>query len=253
MEKKFLKITIITILLICVCATIVNAYSFTATMTPSSTTVAESKEFSVQIKVSNLDVGNNGINSLSGYFKYDESVFETINESSIEGLNHWAYTYNSENGKITLTKTTFVKEEEAVFQVTLKTKAGTSGKEGTINFNNIMASNSAQEISASDISITIVVGEEDANVANTTTANATGNAISISINPANNTVNNTVENTTNNTTNNSVVSSYVNNSSSNSDIPYTGVEDTIVYIIGAVIALAVIFYIKFEKINKDMK
>ena len=78
MEKNLLKIAIITILLICVCATIVNAYSFTATMTPSNTTVAESKEFTVKVKVSNLDVGSNGINKLTGYFKYDTSVFETI-------------------------------------------------------------------------------------------------------------------------------------------------------------------------------
>ena len=61
MKKKFLKITIVVLMLIWTCSTIVNALSFTATITPSSTTVAESTEFTVSIKVSNLDVGQNDI------------------------------------------------------------------------------------------------------------------------------------------------------------------------------------------------
>ncbi len=255
MEKKFLKIAIITMLLVLVWATIVNAYSFTATMTPSSTTVAESKEFTVQVKVSNLDVGTNGINELSGYFKYDESVFEEINESSIEGLNSWICTYNEDNGKITLTKTTFVKTEEAVFQVTLKTKSDVTGREGDISFTNISASNSAQNISAGDISTKITIGTVDENLANAsnTAANTVFN-ISVGL-QTNNTVNNEIENTNvaNNTTNTNVTP-YVNVvESSNSDIPYTGVEDTLVYIIGALLITAAVLYIKFEKINKDIR
>ena len=322
MGKKFLKIAIITVLLACVCATIANAYSFTATMTPSSTTVAESKEFSVQVKVSNLDVGTNGINSLSGYFKYDNSVFETITESSIDGLNSWGVTFNADNGKITLTKTTFVKQEEAVFQVTLKTKEKTAGKEANISFGTIVASNSEREISTGDISTTISVVSESAittdpiysggNVTDpiivssndvttnpstndtttnpstnsiiitpgSTTGNTTGNTITITPTPGSTTGNTTggttgntannisgnttingvaingVTNGTVNGTNNNVISQYVNrtsNTPTNSDIPYAGVEDTIVYILAILVVVAAIFYIKFEKINKEMK
>lgn len=252
MEKKFLKITIITMLLICVCITIVNAYSFTATMTPSSSTVAESKEFTVQVKVSNLDVGTNGINELSGYFKYNTDVFEAINDSSIEGLNSWICTYNKDNGKITLTKTTFVKTEEAVFQVTLKTKSGVTGSEGEISFTNISASNSAQNISAGDISTIITIGTADENVA-TTENTATNIAINITSNllAGNTNTNTNTNNVVNNTSN---VTPYVNVvESSNSDIPYTGVEDTLVYIIVALIVVAGVLYIKFEKINKDIR
>ena len=82
MKKKILKITTIMIMFTLVYVSIVNALSFTATITPSSTTVAESTEFTVKIKVSNLDVGTNGINSLSGYLKYDKDVFETITDCS---------------------------------------------------------------------------------------------------------------------------------------------------------------------------
>lgn len=251
MKEKFLKITITTILLISVCATIVNALSFTATMTPSSTTVAESTEFTVKIKVSNLDVGQ-GLSGLNGYFRYDNSVFEPITESSIEGLNGWDVTFNTENNKIALTKTTFVKSEEEVFQVILKTKSGVSGRTGDIKFTNILGTNSDIDITASDISTTITVGTISTNEANATN-NTNGDGISITVSNRNNTVNNTnTANNTNNTPKNNA--SYVNvNSISNDNIPHTGVEDSIMYIIGALIIVSIVFYIKFEKVNKEMR
>lgn len=260
MKKRILKITTIMIMFILVYNTIVNALSFTATMTPNSTTVPESTEVTITVKVSNLDVGANGINTLSGYLKYDETVFETINDTNIDGLNSWSPSYGADAGKITLTKTTFTKTEEQVFSVTLKTKSGISGKSGQVNFTNIVASNSEKTISASDISTTITVGTAAENVTNTT--NNAAIPVNITI-PTNNTVrNNTIVNsTTNNTANNAVnntpISSYINgyttNTSSGDDIPHTGVEDTIMYAIGAIIVIAIVFYIKFEIVNKEMK
>ena len=248
MKNKFLKITIITVLLIFVYATIANALSFTATITPSSTTVAESTEFTVQIKVSNLDVGPNGLNGLTGYFKYDNSVFETISESSIEGMNSWDAEFNAENGKITLTKTTFVKTEEVVLQVTLKTKAGVSGKSGTVKFTNILAKNSEEDIAASDISTTITVGTVTGNEANATGNATNANGISIKVN------NNTSNTNKGNAVKNTNTKAYENTSNvSEDDIPHTGAEDTIMYIVGALIIVSIVFYIKFEKINKEMK
>ena len=243
MKKKFLKISIVTMMLILVYSTIVNALSFTATMTPSSTTVAESTEFTIAIKVSNLDVGQNGINSLCGYLKYDTSIFEVISDSSIEGLNSWSPTFNSENGRITLTKTTFVKSEESVFQITFKTKSGVSGKTGTISYTNIVASNSEQEISAADISTTITVGSATTN----TVANVTTNTQTIvPIVPANNTTKNVINNTARYNTVNSA-------SEIDDEIPYTGTEDTVMYMMVVVLALALIFYIKFQRINKELE
>jgi len=69
-------------------------------------------------------------------------------------------------------------------------------------------------------------------------------------------VNTLVNNTSKNNVNNTPVSHYVNsstNTATGSDIPYTGVEDTIMYIIGAIIVIAIVFYIKFELVNKEIK
>ncbi len=255
MKKRILKVTTIMIMFTLVYVSIVNALSFTATMTPSSTTVAESTEFTVKIKVSNLDVGTNGINSLSGYLKYDKDIFETITDSSIDGLNGWSPVYTADSEKVTITKPTFVKSEEEVFQVTLKTKSGVSGKSGKVEFTNIVASNTDAEIQAQNISTEITVGNVSENV-----SNSTGNNTTIGLSPSNKTNNtsntNTAKNTTNktntNNTTNTPISSVVNNSTPN-EITYAGAEDTIIYIIGAIIVLALVFYIKFERVNKEIK
>lgn len=256
MKKKFLKIVILLIMLALTFSTIVNAFSFTATMETSSPTVAESTEFTVTVKVSNLDVGPNGINTLGGYFRYDKEIFETISESSIEGINGWGYTYSSDTNKITLTKTTFVKTEESVFNVTLKTKANTSGKEGTIRFTNIMASNSEGDISATDISTTILVGTPGENTANSA-SNTANNTSLLPLNRANTSNNTTIgiaNNVANNVANRVNLPSYVNNANlTGEDIPYTGVEDTIPFVMIGIVVLAIVFYIKIEKINKEMK
>lgn len=284
MEKKILKIAIVMVLLVFVYSSVVNALSFTATMTPSKTTVPESTEFTVSVKVSNLDVGANGINSLSGYLKYDQSIFEKIGDTSIEALSGWSVSYNAENEKVALTKTSFVKTEESVFQVTFKTKSEIAeGKSGKIEFTNIVASNSASDINASDISITINIGEESTEEGNgssganvtggtenkNTTANKANTTISVSTDKKNtntntNTNTNANENKTTNTntnkntnanTNKSTVSGSYNNSTNTSaeDIPYTGAEDTLMIVMGAILILAFVFYIKFERINKEMK
>lgn len=242
MEKKLFKVVILTILLFFVYTNIASAMSFTATMTPSSTNVEASTEFTVSIKVSNLDVGDNGINTLSGTLKYDTSVFETISDSSIDGLNSWSPTFNSENNKITLTKTTFVKNEESVFQITFKTKSGVKdGKTGKIDFTSIKASNSESEITASDISTTITIGNPDTNTANTTNTNT-----------KNNLTTNSKSNTNTNT--NPVVDSFVNSVNTvGDDIPHTGAEDTLVVLILAVVIASIVFYVKFEKVSNQLR
>ena len=121
-------------------------------------------------------------------------------------------------------------------------------------FTNIVASNSETEINASDISTKIVIGSDNTNTANVTNENNTG---VLNIVPKTSTTNNTVNNIVNNTANNvsKNISKYnvVNNTSSEDDIPHTGVEDTILYIIIALIVVSIVFYIKFERVNKEIR
>ncbi len=262
MRKKFLKITIVAVLIIAMLNGIVNAFSFTATMTPSSTNVDPSAEFTIEVKVSNLDVGEKGINTLEAVLDYDTDVFEEIIDSSIDGINTWKSSYNAETKKILMHTEEFVKAEEQVFQITFKAKSDVEdGTVGEIKLTNIVASNSESDITASDVSTSITIGNANTNTTGNNTTNNTGNTnrntnrnAQVITPTVNSTRNNTVNNSVNNTNVNTYVPSYVNSSNSvNEEMPYTGIEDTLIYFIGAAIILSIVFYIKFEKVNKEMK
>ena len=274
MKNKIISIIVIMMLSIWLMVQIVNASSLTVTMKQSSSSVQEATEFTVKVSVSNLDVGDNGINSLSGKLTYDADVFETISESSIEGLNKWNAEFDDATGVIKLTKNTFVKTSQEVFQIVFKTKSGVSGKSGAISFADIVALNSEEEISASPVSVSISVTENDGSSSGSTSSsnNTTSNTISIvqntSSNDTSNNSSNTSNNSTNNVSNNTANSTYNNTDNSNSssssnssyvnttsddDMPRTGVSDTLVSLILVGIVVALVFYIKIEKINKDFK
>ena len=264
MKTKGLIIALIAVVVILVLTTQSFALSFTATMNPDKTTVAESTEFMVAVKISNIDAGSNGINSLEGYLEYDTKVFDPISQSSIEAVGDWTVKYNSENGKVVLQRLAFVKTEENVFQITFRTKANTSGQKGTIKFKNIWAYNSETEISASDISTTITVS-------NSPVANNVNNssAQTVVVKPTNNTPQNINVTPTNNNTPTNVVpvnnnvpvnNVPVNNTptnntpvenKANTDVPYTGADDVVVRVIFVVLVVAAISYFKFQSLNDE--
>jgi len=282
MKNKIISIILIMVLSIFLMVQIVNAASLTVTMKPSNSTVPEATEFTVKVSVSNLDVGDNGINSLSGKLTYDSDIFESISESNIEGLNKWSAEYDEATGTIKLTKNTFVKTSQEVFQMVFKTKSDVADKSGAISFSDIVALNSEEEISATDISVSISVSEgsssDSSNDSSNKTSNKTSNsssndssnntvsivANSSSNNTSNNSSNSSSNNTSNNTSssntnstyssNNNVVSnSTYTNTTSEDDMPKTGVSDTLVSLMLVGIVVALVFYIKIEKINKDFK
>lgn len=272
--KKILCSILMIIMILGVLTTKVSALSFTPTIAASKQTVPEQQEFTVTIKVSNLDVGANGINVLEGTISYDTAIFETITESSIEGLNSWQMEYDESSKKIKAVKTTFVKTEEQVFQITLKTKSGVTGKEGIVAFSNVSASNSESKISANDVSTTIKVGTETEptptpisinsliNVTTNTTTNtnttantATNTNTNTKINSIINSTNTTNNRVTNNTINNKVngtntAGSNYNTNSSNQNIAYAGVEDGIVKLIFGIVIIAVLAFWRYHSLKE---
>lgn len=267
MKRKILLITLVILLVIALLINTVSASSFSASMTASKNTVAESTEFTVTVKVSNIDAGVNGINSVSGIFSYDTKVFETITSSSISGLNGWQPNYFPDTGKIILLKTSYAKNDEDVLQVTLKTKASTAGKSGVISFKSVVASDSTVDIPASDISTTITVGNAASSSGEGTqggsgsgTNTQTPQQINTQIPQTNTNIPNPAGTNTNTNTNrssNSVVNSTVNTARNNidtqteSDIPYTGTSDNIMRAIFVVLVIAGVSYFKYESIKEN--
>ena len=247
MKRKISFVLLIILLTFVMLTVMVNALSFTTTMTPNSTSVEEATEVVVTVSVSNLDVGDSGINSYSAYLSYDTEVFEPLTDSSVEGLNGWSSTYSTTSGQILLTKNSFVNSDEDVMQITLRTMEGLEeGTEGTVSLTGIVASNSEDNIDGTTVSTTITVGTE---------AESTGNTV-IQIEP---TTNNVEDNSadvnnanTSNTDNSSVYNIDTNTNTSNEeDIPYTGVSgDGFIKIILGVIFIALVIYIKIRKMDE---
>lgn len=272
MKKKIMILSLIMIYIISMLSITVNAadtndYSFTVSMTANNSKVEAGSEVLITVKISNLNVGENGINSFSAYLSYDTEVFETLTDSSVDGINGWIPSYSTGSGKVSLLRQTFLKTDEEIMQISLKTKKDLSvGKTGDVKLSTIFVSNSSEEIMAKPVSTTITIG-----------SGSSGNVISpIVITDTNTTVDSTVvlnniENT--NTTNQNIINTNISNTNSlqnmsinsvkdnkkivnesKNDIPYTGTEnDAIARIIIGLIVICLVIYIKIEQINKDIK
>lgn len=260
MKKRIYCVFLIVLLVASLLTITVNAadLSFTTVMTPSQENVSEATEVVITVGVSNLNVGDNGINSFSATLSYDNNVFETPTDSSVEGLNSWNATYSTRTGKIALLKNSFVKQDQDIMSITLKTKEGvTQGTSGTVSLTNIQVSNSADDIDGANVSTTITVGTASPlNIARTNTGNR--NVLNVNrTNTRNNTVNRTnTTNTTNNVqqtprnTNTAPVTPAPQDPEPQQNIPYTGPSGSaIVKIILGVIVLALIVYTKIRKMD----
>lgn len=261
MKRKFSFVLLIILLTFVMLTVMVDALSFTTTMTPNNTSVDEATEVVITVSVSNLDVGDSGINSYSAYLSYDTEVFETLTDSSVEGLNNWSSTYSATSGQILLTKNSFVNSDEDIMQITLKTKEGIEeGTEGTVSLTGIVASNSEDNIDGTTVSTTITVGTEAASEGNTTETPSniiqiepsTNNVEENSTDVNNANTDNTDNSSNTNTNNSSVYNINTNtNTSNDDDIPYTGVSgDGFIKIILGVIFIALVIYIKIRKMDE---
>lgn len=272
MKKRLYVIAIIIALLLSTLMVTVQAADLNCTVSMKSISekVEKGKEFTVTIDVSDINAGKKGINSIKGTLEFDDKVFEEITADSIEGSNDWNATYSKDSGKVTLLKTSFVKEDEEVCQINLKVKAKTTTTKGTIEFKDIVASNSESEVPAEDVSIDVEIGveigvEEDNNNKNenknknntiTITSNKNINKNNANTNKNLNTNKNT--NTNKNLDSNNKATNNVNKNINNSNVtnqtteemPDTGIDDTIVKAIILVALVGAVGYIKMKSLEQ---
>ena len=265
MKKNFLVLSLIMILIVTFAASTVFAanYSFTASMTANNSKVTAGSEVLITVKLSNLDVGETGINSFSAYLSYDTDMFETLTDSSIDGCNGWVANYTPGTGKVSLVRPTLLKTDEEIMQISLKTKSGlTDGTQGEIKLSTIIVSNSTDEIGTSPVSTSITIGNSTAPdpVVITPSNTVPNNGISpIPVNtvptPSNNTAN-----TSNNTSiiigpsiNTTNTPAPVVNEAGN-DMPYTGTDSgSLARIIIGVIFIALVIYLKIQRMDRDIR
>lgn len=237
--------------------------SYTVVMNAKNSKVTPGGEVLITVKISNLNVGNNGISQFRAQLGFDTDVFETLTESSIDGIDGWKPSYAVGTGKVQLYRDKPLTTDGEIMQISLKTKAGVAdGTQGEVSITNIIASDSISEYNTSDVSTGITVTNTTSGIGGS--ENEVQNSAPIPLNfavatPTTNEVENETENeVVNNTVNNTAVNNTSNRievvNEVDSDIPYTGSESgALIRIIIGVIFIALVMYIKIERMNKDIR
>ena len=70
--------------------------SLVFTPTPSSTKLNEGEEITITLELSEIKMGQDGINTFGGKLEYDENVFEKVTSDDISSQNNWSIAYNDE-------------------------------------------------------------------------------------------------------------------------------------------------------------
>ncbi len=225
--KKSIIISFIIVLIIL--GTQVNAETgntFTAQVTPTQSTIKPEEEITAVISVSNIDMGEDGINTLEGMIQYDTEIFEEIKDSNIESYNNWSTTYNDEssnlNGKfLAVNLNTGIKEDTKILGIKIKAKKDIKKtKQTTIKIKDVTSNNGTDLVNVGDLKVKVrieVEGQIKDEIVNNTTENTTQN---------------TTENTSKNTTK-------VDNTYADKILPRAGINSIIAILIIGIGVIAI--------------
>lgn len=139
--------------------------SFKANITANKTELKAGEEVTVTLGVSDINMGENGINTIEGKITYDKDIFETITSSSITNLNNWSVTYNDttneKQGKfLAVNLSNGVKEETQIFSVKFKVKENiTEEKETKISFKDITSNDGKNLVNSGTKTVTLKINK----------------------------------------------------------------------------------------------
>ena len=269
MKKILTTLIIVAIIIGAMAMQTVSAASIKFTATPSATKVDAGKTITIDLKISDINAGELGINTLSCVFKYDENVFENV---KITSKNNWSITYNDEKGNeqygtlLAMLLSAGVKTDQEIGTITLKVKENAKGKTGNINFTKIASNDGKNDIPVADKAISIKVnGTASSGDGNGSNNQIDGNTEKDPGNSGNNQGGSQNTNNSNGSNNNSaknetglnIIGSNNNENKNNNKqqeniskgkLPQTGYYETaiIVAIVVAILAI-IISYIKYQK------
>ena len=165
--RKTIKIILsILILMVFFIPLYVQADSFKFNATADKTKVEPGDEVVITLKLSDINAGELGINTVEAILSYDSTVFEEVTQSNFKSLNNWSLTYNGEEteqkGKILgVIISSGVTEDQTIGTITLKVKEGAKDRTTTIKLTNIATNNGQDMIKETDKTIYIEIGTEE--------------------------------------------------------------------------------------------
>lgn len=137
--------------------------SFKFTPAPSATEVKNGDTVKIALKLSDINVGDVGINTFSFKLNYDENFFENV---SITSKNNWTITYNDEKdneeyGKVlAILLVSGVTDDQEIGEISLKVKNNIEAKSGQVKFTEVTTNNGTSIVSETDKTVTVNIKEE---------------------------------------------------------------------------------------------
>lgn len=136
--------------------------SFKFSATPNSDIVVEGEIIKINLKISDINAGEEGINTVSFRFTYDENFFEDV---SVNSKNNWSITYNDEKDNkergraLAILLSSGITKDQEIGEITLKVKKNLTLKTGTIKFTEVSTNNGTSIIKEEDKTININLKE----------------------------------------------------------------------------------------------
>ena len=121
--KKIVVLSLIFMLIVCMMGRVYAAFSCEVNMEASKTQVSKNDEFTVDVKIANIQ-SEIGFISFGGTLEYDKDSLTLV---KMEGQNGWetpshGSAFNEENGKIAIDRSGVGKNNETIFRMTFQVK-----------------------------------------------------------------------------------------------------------------------------------
>lgn len=206
-----------------------SGHSFNASFNANNKTVSPGEEVTITFSLSDLNMGENGANTVEGVLKYNKDIFEEVKKDNIQSKGSWNTTYNDENtslnGKfLSVIMGGGVKTNTEVFSVRMKVKQDVASTTTQVTISGITSNDGTDLITAQSVTETIAINGID---------NATDNG---------------VDNGTDTNEESDTVTKK-DATTANKKIPKTGEPLWVIPLIGGVIVVAGILWV----IKKKMK
>ena len=132
-----------------------EASSFRVIAKADETEVNPGQEVTISLKISNIDMGEHGINVVEGYLKYEDGFFSAM---EMVDKNDWKVTYNNKNGKFLTSKIIEgIKEEQEILLIKLKVKDDLKEGETEVKLQEITSNDGVNLVSDGNKSIKIKI------------------------------------------------------------------------------------------------
>lgn len=221
--------------------------SLVFTPTPSSTKLNEGEEITITLELSDIKMGQDGINTFGGKLEYDENVFEKVTSDDISSQNNWSIAYNYEEtakkGTFLATINTGTSKNQVIGIIKLKVKTNLKSQDTEIKFTSL-SSVAEDTVKLDDqtlkFSVTGTVVPDDDKKDDDNKKDDKNNTVENTIVIGN--VTNDIEVVENTIT--------VDNTQSNTKLPQTGELDVAIAVL-ALALIAVVSYIQIKR-NRDL-